>query len=481
MQSAFNLHSPELVAIVGGGGKTSLMFALANALPGRVVTTTTTRIFAAQMKLSPAVCFLTAEDAKDAKKNKDNSASSALSAVYSFAELSEALDRFEHCLVVGTVGSGKDREKALGVPPELPGQLLARPDVDFVLVEADGSRMRPVKAPADHEPVIPPEATLVVPVLGIDAIGGRIGEVAHRPELLCEVIGNLYSVWRVPCSVDDVLTPEMAAALLAHPQGGLKGVPAGARVIPFINKVETAAQLTTARKIAYHVLRMTHDALRITQVVIGAVQSEQPIREVHKRVTAVILAAGQSSRMGQTKQLLPWGETTVLGQVLRTVQETAVHNTLVVTGHEAEKVEQIAIQEGAETVFNPDFASGEMVSSLKTAVHHLPDHIAAVLVVLADQPMVETGTITQLLEAYWQQKGDLIAPSFAGQRGNPVLIDRTYFAELLDLPPGAAPRHLLRRHEADLHLVSVDSDSVLRDLDHPGEYERWRPSTAESD
>ncbi len=466
--SAFELQPPAMVAFVGGGGKTSLMFALANVLPGRVVTTTTTRIFAAQMKLSPTVCFFTAKDAKNAKKNKENFALSAPFAVDSFTELSDALDRFGQCLVVGAVGEGKDREKALGVPPTLSGQLLARPDVDFVLVEADGSRMRPIKAPADHEPVIPPETTLVVLVVGIDAVGGPVGEVAHRPELLCSVIGKPYSVNRR-------LTPKDVAVLLTHPQGGLKGVPKNARVIPFINKVETADQLTAARQIAYHALRLTPDASCLTQVVIGAIQSQQPIREVHKRVMAVVLAAGQAKRMGQTKQLLPWGKTTVLGQVLQNVAETAVHNTLVVTGHDAEKVEQIAIGEGAGTVFNPDYASGEMVSSLQTAVRHLPDHVAAVLVILADQPMVETGTINQLLEAYWQQKSGLIAPEFQGQRGNPVLIDRTYFAELLELPPSAAPRHLLRHHEAGLHLVPVTSDSILRDLDNPGEYERWRP------
>lgn len=439
--SAFATKQSEIVAIVGGGGKTSLMFALAHALPGRVVTTTTTRIFAAQMKLAPAVCY-----AND------------------LSQLDAYLDRFGTCLIVGEVGSGRDREKALGVLPELPGQLLARPDVDFVLVEADGSRMRPIKAPAEHEPVIPRQTTLVIPVMGIDAVGGQIAEVAHRPELLCSVVDK-------PYSVDSRLTPEDAAALLVHPQGGLKGVPDGARVIPFINKVETTSQLTTARQIAH----LTLHASRFTQVVIGAVKSEQPVREVHKRVTAVILAAGQAKRMGRTKQLLPWGETTVLGQVLRNVGDTAVHHTLVVTGHEAEKVEQIATVAGVETVFNPDFASGEMVSSLQTAVRHLPDHIAAVLVILADQPMVETAVINQLLEAYWQQKGGLIAPAFQGQRGNPVLIDRSYFAELLDLPADAAPRHLLRRHEADRHLVVVASDSVLRDLDHPGEYEHWRP------
>ncbi len=443
--AAFGLRAPELVAFVGGGGKTSLMFALAAALPGRVVVTTTTRIFAAQMKLAPAVCY-----ADDLSRLEDN------------------LKRYGMALVVGDVGSGKDKEKALGVPPELPGRLLARPDVDFVLVEADGSRMRPIKAPAAHEPVIPPETTLVVPMMGIDAMNGRIAEVAHRPELVLSLL-------RRASSVNDWLRPQDAAILLTHPDGGLKGVPKQARVIPFINKVETAVQLTAARQIAYHILRKTEDASRITQVVIGATQADNPIHEVHKRVTAVVLAAGQSKRMGQTKQFLPWGETTVLGQTLRNLRATAVHDIMVVAGHETEKVTAIAQEEGAAVIVNPDYAQGEMVSSLQTAVAQLDESVTAVLVMMADQPMIEPAHIDRLLEAYWQGRGNLIAPSFEGRRGNPVLIGSAYFDELLALPPGSAPRHLVQRYQDRLHLVEMPTTAVLQDLDSPDDYVRWRP------
>ncbi|MFQ5400812.1 MAG: selenium cofactor biosynthesis protein YqeC [Anaerolineae bacterium] len=450
--SAFILQPSSLVSIVGGGGKTTLLFALAHAWPGRVVTTTTTRIFTAQMKLSPEVVFFTAKDAKNAKKK--NFAPFAV-------HLSAALDRFGECLVVGEVAG----EKAHGVPPALPGHLLARPDVDLVLVEADGSRMRPIKAPADHEPVIPPETTLVVPVVGIDALDGRLVDVAHRPERVASIINYQLSINNYQ------LTPADVAALLTHPEGGLKGAPPGARVIPFINKVETPSQLGAARQIARRALH----ASRIAHVVIGAVKTERPIREVHRRVTAVVLAAGQSRRMGRPKQLLPWGETTVLGQTLRHVRAAAVHDTLVITGHEAEAVAAIAAAHKCRVVHNPDYAAGEMLSSLQTAVRQLPENCAAVLVMLADQPMIEPGTIDHLLEAYWGGQGELIAPVYGGRRGNPVLIGRPYFEELLVLPPGDAPRTLLRRHADELHLVPVESDSILRDLDRPEAYERWRP------
>ena len=440
---AFALRpSHELIAFVGGGGKTSLLFALGAALPGRRILTTTTHIFAAQIKLAPEVIFAT----EDIDKSE--------------GEIGKALDRHGTCLIVGAIAG----EKAKGVSPELPGQWLARPDVNFVLVEADGSRMRPIKAPAAHEPVIPPEATLVVPVVGIDALDGRFTAVTHRPEVAAALLQ--WSVNSDQLSVDDI------AKLIVHPQGGLKGVPEKARVIPFINKVETAVQLKAAQQMAQQMLHSP----RIERVIIGAVKSAVPVQAVMQRVTAVILAAGQGRRMGQTKQLLPWGDTTVLGQTIRSVQQTAVHDLLVITGQDAAEVEAIAQAEQAKTLHNSQYKTTEMIVSLQTAIRQLPENVTAVLVMLADQPMIEPETIELLLAAYWQNEGQLIAPIYEGRRGNPVLIGHRYFAELLALAPDNAPRTLLQRHADKLHLVPVPTNSILRDLDNPDQYERERPS-----
>ena len=148
---------------------------------------------------------------------------------------------------------------------------------------------------------------------------------------------------------------------------------------------------------------------------------------------------------------------------------------MVITGHEAEKVKFEAVSAGVRAIHNAQYASGEMLSSLQTAVHHLPELTTAVLVMLADQPMVEPEIIDQLLFAYWQGDGDLIAPTYAGRRGNPVLINRRYFPDLLALPNSAAPRDLLRQHQDKLHLLPVDSNSILHDIDDPQDYGRWQP------
>lgn len=439
MECAFGLdHRGQMVSIVGGGGKSSLLFLLAHSLTGRVITTTTTRIFAAQMKLAPAVCTYS---------------SAALNTC-----LADGLEQFGHCLVVGAIVG----EKAGGVPAELPGRWLARPDVDFVLVEADGSRMKPTKAPAAHEPVIPPETNLVIPVAGIDAVGGRLLDVAHRPELVTRLTG---------LGPNEPMTPAALALLLSHPKAGLKNVPQEARVIPLINKVETAAQLADARVTARKILA----GEQINRVVIGAIQSEDPVREVHRRVTAVVLAAGESSRMNQVKQLLPWGDTTILGKVLQNLQASAVNDIVVVTGYKQQIMTKLADEAGVDTLHNLDYKVGEMLSSLQVAVGNLPVNREAVLVVLADQPMVEPKIIDRLLEAYWQGRGELVAPEYQGRRGNPVLIGRQYFPELLALPKGEAPRSLLRTYANDLKLVPVTSPAILFDLDTPGQYERWRP------
>jgi molybdenum cofactor cytidylyltransferase len=193
-------------------------------------------------------------------------------------------------------------------------------------------------------------------------------------------------------------------------------------------------------------------------------------------VTAVVLAAGQSRRMGRSKQLLPWEETTVLGQTLQNVRRSTADAILLVTGDRQEEVEQIAGAQNIPTVHNPHYATGEMLSSLQVAVRHLPQTCQAVLVVLADQPMIEPETYNQIMDAYRQGQGDLIAPVYQGRRGNPVLIGRPFFEELLELPVGDAPRTLLRRNEDQIYFVEVDSNTILRDLDRPEDYERHRPA-----
>jgi len=117
-----------------------------------------------------------------------------------------------------------------------------------------------------------------------------------------------------------------------------------------------------------------------------------------------------------------------------------------------------------------------MLASVQTAVRALPPSAEAILIMLGDQPLVATDTLDSLLRAYAATPAGLVAPIYDGRRGNPVIIDRRYFDELLALPAGAAPRVLLARHASDLLAVEVEDAAVLIDLDRPEEYASRRPA-----
>ena len=140
-----------------------------------------------------------------------------------------------------------------------PGRLLEGPGIDWVVVEADGSRRLPVKAPAEHEPVIPGETTTLVSVAGIDALSGPIAEVAHRPERVSEVTG-------LPQGA--TLTPEALGLLLASNDGGGKGAPPGASRVVMVNKVASEADFALTGQIASAAMGVN----RVDRVVAGALR-----------------------------------------------------------------------------------------------------------------------------------------------------------------------------------------------------------------
>jgi molybdenum cofactor cytidylyltransferase len=444
LNAALRISDGEVVAFVGGGGKTTAMFRLADEIVeagGRVITTTTTRIFAAQISLAP----------------RHFSAFAA-----SRAAVEAALDKHRHVLVTGPVSAAEG--KASGVTTGLIEDLRAFRDVSAVLIEADGSRMRPLKAPAEHEPVIPDVTTLVIPVVGADVFGQPLtGERVHRPELVSALADS---------AVGQPVTPEIVARVLTHPRGGVKGVPAGARVIPLVNKVEAPEALAPARETASRLL--AHPA--ITAAALGAVKRRaQPITEVHSRVGAVVLAAGRSTRMGRIKQTLPWGEGTMIGEVVRRLAASGVFEIVVVTGAAREAVETAVSATGAPArcVWNPDFETTEMALSLQAGLRALSENTQAALAALGDQPRLDPAAAQRVIQRWRETLAPVVAPVHQGRRGHPLLFDRAAWPGLFALPAHANPREFLAA-AGRVETVAVDTDSILRDIDTPDDYERER-------
>jgi molybdenum cofactor cytidylyltransferase len=202
------LGDRELVSMVGAGGKSTVLFALGRdlgAAGARVILTTTTRVGANQP--SEPICWSAdpgaVQDALEAARGR-------------------GLPVF--------VAAGRQAGKIVGPSLAAVDLLFAHAGAEYVVVEADGAAGMAIKAPADHEPVIPSASTTVVVVVSITALGQPITAVAHRPERVAGLIGS---------QPDDRLTVPGMAAVLLHPEGGLKGIPERARVVMLVTNVTT--------------------------------------------------------------------------------------------------------------------------------------------------------------------------------------------------------------------------------------------------
>jgi molybdenum cofactor cytidylyltransferase len=191
-------------------------------------------------------------------------------------------------------------------------------------------------------------------------------------------------------------------------------------------------------------------------------------------ISAIILAAGQSKRMGQPKMLLPWGNTTVLEKVIATFKAADVEDILVVTGGVRDAVESL-VGGSAQIIFNPNYAKGEMLSSVQVGLVGLKPGAEAALIGLGDQPQVRERSVRSVLKAYRNSGASLVVPSFQMRRGHPWLVARVHWDEILEMRSPASLRDFLNRHADEIHYVELHHESVLQDLDTPGDYLKSKP------
>lgn len=457
IHDALRIQTGDVICLVGGGGKTTLMFRLADELTAaglKVVTTMTTKIFVGQMSRAPARVVRQGEGAL-------------------LAQLPGLLAEHGQVLVAGSTLVEED--KVQGLEPALVDRIAAHPSVDAVVIEADGSRRLPFKAPAPHEPVIPSSATVVVPIVGLDILGQPLtAEHVHRAERVAALTG---------ASRGDPITPAMIATVLAHPVGGGKAVPASARLIPFLNKVEDEAALLAAREIARRLLRAAGGSARVVpgrpvdSVLIGAALADDPVVEVWGRTAAVVLAAGQAKRFGALKQILPWKGVPLVAHVARQAQACSdIDHVIVTAGASSQEVRSalapIAFDPNLTIVDIADWASGQSrsVRAGLRAAQASAGTLAGALFLLADQPGVSTELLSALVQRHRETLAPVVAPRYEGQRGNPVLFDRRTFAEFGTLTGDVGARSVIRRHEDAIAWVDWPSPEILRDIDTPDDY-----------
>lgn len=249
LKDALGLEEREHLALVGGGGKTTLMFALAEELRQtgkRIVTSTTTKIWHHEAQGSPFVVFIQGHPAWRDKLGKE-------------------LRIHGHVfLAQGLLDSGK----VSGIIPSLADELYQDKEMDYLFVEADGSAGHPVKAPAGHEPVIPPLVTKVIAVLGLEAVGEPLKpEIVFRVDLFRKLTG---------LNPGQRLTPNVLSRLFLDSQGLFKGAPPSAKKVAFLNKLDLLAKEQEAGDLAQLIVG---DSKRgVDRAVIGSIEKDSYVK-----------------------------------------------------------------------------------------------------------------------------------------------------------------------------------------------------------
>ena len=198
-------------------------------------------------------------------------------------------------------------------------------------------------------------------------------------------------------------------------------------------------------------------------------------------VVGVVLAAGESRRMGRLKALLPFGQRTVIEQVLHPLLQAGLDGVTIVLGHRASEIQDALTAWPVQLIYNPHYRDG-MTRSVQTALQEIMPIPAAYLLALVDQPHLGLTPIQQVLSAFKQTGKGLVIPSWHGKRGHPIVLAARYRQEVLALGPDQGLNVVTRGHPDDTLEVPMMDDDILRDIDYQEDYEaeldRWQRRSA---
>jgi molybdenum cofactor cytidylyltransferase len=458
LAKALRTHSSACVAFVGAGGKTSALFQLARQLPAPVIVTATSHLGVWQIPFADQ---------------------------HILTDTPAALEEIEHglqgvILVTGSI----DEDRTRPINDQLLDWLHQFCGYHAIplLIEADGARQKPLKAWSEHEPPIPSFVEQVLQVVGLSGLGRLLdGGSVHRPELFSKLSG---------LQGGEPVTTEALIRVLEHPEGGLKNIPVAARRVALLNQADTPELQSVAHGMAQHLLSSYHS------VVISNLKEEK-IFAVHEPIAGIVLAAGESTRFGQPKQLLDWHGQPFVRAVAQNALDAGLSPVIVVTGANAGQVGAAVMDLDVKVVRNEDWKSGQGSSirvgvlSLIKPLPSLPEirrqislddnknsHVGfgggGAIFLLADQPQIPASVIRALVEKHAEGLYPIVAPMVLDRRANPVLFDRATFSDLTTLEGDVGGRAIFHKHRVEY--LPWHDDNLLLDVDTPEHYQRLMSS-----
>lgn len=428
---ALRIDASSGVAFIGAGGKTTALFQSARNFLSPVIVTATSHLGSWQVELADH---------------------------HIMAKTRAALESLEHGLNgVLLVTGGVEGDRTIPISDDLLAWLneFCGDHNIPLLIEADGSRQKPLKAWAEHEPPIPPFVKQVVHVAGLTALGRALNsDSVHRADIFSKISG---------IEVGETITPEAVINAMTHPAGGLKNIPQEARKVAVLNQADTLERQSSANRMVQHLL-LTYDS-----VIISSLKNSK-IYAVHEPIAGIVLAAGDSSRYGQAKQLLDWRGEPFVRAVARTALEAGLSPVVIVTGANVDQVESAVQGLNVHLARNPDWKSGQGSSIREGILAARTSHLGGAIFLLADQPQVTTSILRALVEIHAEGMDPIIAPMVMDRRANPVLFDRATFRDLESIQGDVGGRAIFHKHRV-VYLPWHD-DRLLLDVDTPEMYQR---------
>lgn len=188
-------------------------------------------------------------------------------------------------------------------------------------------------------------------------------------------------------------------------------------------------------------------------------------------ISAILLAAGESKRMGRPKLLMKVGQRTMIEKSVDTLLRSNIDELIVVLGYRAEAISRKLASKNLKTVINPHYRTG-MSTSIRRGLAHVNPRSEAVLIALADQPFIHTESVNYLIDTYHRNPQGIILPCYRGMRGHPVILDRGRYGEEMEhLTGDIGCRPVVDRHPEDVLEVEIDSEGVVIDIDSWAEYQ----------
>lgn len=189
-------------------------------------------------------------------------------------------------------------------------------------------------------------------------------------------------------------------------------------------------------------------------------------------ISAILLAAGESKRMGEPKLLLPRGSSTILEQAVDNLLNSRVDELIVVVGDRAQEMIERIANRPVKVIINPVYHEG-MSTSIVRGLSLVDNRALAVMLALADQPLIDSETINKLIEAFFSHDKGIVIPAYKSRRGHPIIFSTKYKGELLELKGDVGGKQIISEHRDDIFEVAVNSQSIIIDINTMDNYHSY--------